>query len=512
MASIERKFSSDVRLISTTDLRGNIIYANPEFCEVSGYSSEELIGQPHSMVRHPDMPPAAFADLWAHLKDDKPWMGMVKNLCKNKEHYWVQAFVMPLFDANGQKVGYQSVRTRPTDEKIAHAESVYAKINRNPSLKIKRSSTADKLTMVAGLVSLLLVIAHFSPIPVFVQHVLVVTLALTLVGSIAWLSAPFRKVSTFSDEVYDNKLAQLVMTDNMHEAGAMELSLLMMRARLRTVIGRVEDSINTLDDVMQHTNESLAQTTAGIQQQDQESDMLATSANEMSSTAHEVANNTAQTSQATQKTAELAKTGKSKVDEMVSGIQLLVEDVGNASHASLELKKEAISIEGVVNIINGIADQTNLLALNAAIEAARAGEQGRGFSVVADEVRILAQRTQQSTSEIRQTVESIQNKVDLTVQAMDRCHRHAATNIQSAEEAGDAFQNANIAMLEITDRSTQVATAAEEQSAVAEEVSRNIHNIREISANNLSAADKTSDASKDLNILISDLKCTVKAF
>jgi aerotaxis receptor len=286
----------------------------------------------------------------------------------------------------------------------------------------------------------------------------------------------------------------------------------MMRARLRTVIGRVEDSINTLADVMQHTNESIDQTTSGIQQQDQESDMLATAANQMSSTAHEVARNTAQTSEATQKTAALARAGKSKVEEMVSGIQLLVEDVQNASHASLELKKEAISIEDVVNIINGIADQTNLLALNAAIEAARAGEQGRGFSVVADEVRVLAQRTQQSTSEIRQTVESIQDKVDVTAQAMERCHRHAATNIQCAEEAGDAFQKANLAMIEITDRSTQVAAASEEQSAVSEEVSRNIHNIRNISSNNLAAAGKTADASKDLSELILDLKSTVKAF
>jgi methyl-accepting chemotaxis protein len=333
-----------------------------------------------------------------------------------------------------------------------------------------------------------------------------------LVASIVWLTTPFRKVSSFADEVYDNKLAQWVMTDNMNESGAVELSLLMMRARLRTVIGRVEDSINTLADVMQHTNESIDQTTSGIQQQDQESDMLATAANQMSSTAHEVARNTAQTSEATQKTAALARAGKSKVEEMVSGIQLLVEDVQNASHASLELKKEAISIEDVVNIINGIADQTNLLALNAAIEAARAGEQGRGFSVVADEVRVLAQRTQQSTSEIRQTVESIQDKVDVTAQAMERCHRHAATNIQCAEEAGDAFQKANLAMIEITDRSTQVAAASEEQSAVSEEVSRNIHNIRNISSNNLAAAGKTADASKDLSELILDLKSTVKAF
>lgn len=512
MASVERKFSNDIRLISTTDLRGNIIYANPAFCEVAGYSTEELIGQPHSMVRHPDMPPAAFADLWAHMKNDKPWMGMVKNLCKNKQHYWVQAYVMPLFDHTGTKIGYQSVRTRPTDQQIAHAEKTYAKIKSKPDLKITTSSVATKLTLTSALFSLLLLITHFAPLSVMLQNTLMIGFACALVGSITWLAAPIKKITQLTNNVYNNPLAQCVMTESMDETGAVELSIRMMNARLRTVVGRVEDSIDTLADVMRHTNESIAQTTAGIEQQNQESDMLATAANQMSSTAHDVASNTAQTSEATRKTAALAQAGKGKVDEMIAGIQLLVKDVQNASDASLALKKEAISIEKVVDIINGIADQTNLLALNAAIEAARAGEQGRGFSVVADEVRVLAQRTTQSTSEIRRTVESIQDKVDLTAQAMQRCHNHAASNIQCAQDAGDAFQEANLAMIEISDRSTQVAAASEEQSAVSEEVSRNIYNIRDISEANRSAAEQTSAASNDLNNLILDLKATVKAF
>ncbi|WP_372738451.1 methyl-accepting chemotaxis protein [Neptunomonas sp.] len=512
MASIERKFSNNIRLISTTDLRGNIIYANPAFCEVAGYSAEELIGQPHNMVRHPDMPPAAFTDLWTHLKNDKPWMGMVKNLCKNKEHYWVQAYVMPLFDQAGTKIGYQSVRTSPTDQQIARAEQVYAKIKSKPDLKITTSSVATKLTLVSAMFSLLLLTTHFAPLPVMLENALMIGFACALVASIAWLAAPIKKITQLTNAVYNNPLAQHVMTDSVDETGAVELSARMMNARLRTVVGRVEDSINTLVEVMRHTNESIAQTTAGIEQQNQESDMLATAAHQMSSTAHDVASNTAQTSEATLKTAALAKAGKSKVDEMIAGIQMLVNDVENASSASLELKKEAISIEKVIDIINGIAAQTNLLALNAAIEAARAGEQGRGFSVVADEVRVLAQRTTQSTSEIRRTVESIQNQVDLTAEAMERCHNHAAYNIQCAQEAGDAFQAANLAMTEISDRSTQVAAASEEQSAVSEEVSRNIHNIRDISEANKSAAQRTSAASIDLSSLILDLKATVKAF
>ncbi|SIS41556.1 PAS domain-containing methyl-accepting chemotaxis protein [Neptunomonas antarctica] len=516
MTSIERTFSNDIRLISTTDLRGNIVYANPEFCEVAGYTAEELIGQPHSMVRHPDMPPAAFADLWTHLKHDKPWMGMVKNSCKSngqrQEHYWVQAYVMPLFDHTGTKIGYQSVRIRPTDKQIALAEKKYAIINKKPDIKISSFSLATKATLVTAFLALLLVITHFLSMPALLKHTLITGLAVAIVGGVAWLTAPFKRITDQASKIYDNPLAQLVMTDEMNEVGATELSFLMMQARIRTVVGRVEDSINTLVEVIQETNESIAQTTAGIDQQNMESDMLATAANEMSATAHDVASNTSQTSESTRITAALAQKGKLKVDEMISGIQLLVQEVKEASSAAMALEKEAISIENVVNIINSIADQTNLLALNAAIEAARAGEQGRGFSVVADEVRVLAQRTQQSTSEIRTTIDSIQKQVDKTAQAMERCHQHAEVNIQHATQAGEAFTEATLAMVNITDRSIQVAAASEEQSAVSEEVSRNIHNIKDISAANKEAADRTTAASKDLNDLILELKATVKAF
>ena len=511
VSGVEQKYPASVRLISTTDIRGNITYANPEFCSVAGYSLEELVGQPHSVVRHPDMPPAAFGDLWTHAKDDKPWMGMVKNRCKNGDHYWVQAYVTPLFDNNGTKIGYQSVRTRPTDLQIERAESVYKKINASKKISIRTKSLSTSVLITAFLFALAAFSLNFMPVADIIKlGAQGITLTLML-STIFLMMRPLKKISEVSKSIYPNDLAQYVMTPHMNEVGASELTSMMMQARLRTVIGRVEDSIETLTGFMDQTNEAISQTTQGIEQQNLETDMLATAATEMSATAHEIAENTSETSNATQHTASLAGDGKEIVAEMVDGIRELVVEVQAAGDSSEELKTKAAAVEQVVNIINEIAEQTNLLALNAAIEAARAGDQGRGFSVVADEVRILAQRTQESTNEIRETIDAIQSQVSSTVTVMERCSAHAEANIQRAERVGDSFDNVNEAMLNITDRSAQVAAASEEQSAVAEEVSRNIVNIREIATENNDISKRTTKSSQELSNLVIDLKSMLKA-
>ena len=192
-------------------------------------------------------------------------------------------------------------------------------------------------------------------------------------------------------------------------------------------------------------------------------------------------------------------------------MEYLVDEVQEAGDSSEELKDKTAAVEKVVDIINDIAEQTNLLALNAAIEAARAGEQGRGFSVVADEVRILAQRTQESTSEIRNTIEAIQQQVVETVNVMARCSAHAAENIERAENVGQSFDEVNAAMLNITDRSTQVAAASEQQSAVAEEVNSNIESIRSVASENNNISQKMQHSSKELSVLVTDLRSMLQA-
>lgn len=508
----ENTYPDNIRLISTTDTQGIITYANPEFCQVAGFTHEELIGKQHSIVRHPDMPSAAFEDMWSHLKNDHPWMGMVKNRCKNGDYYWVQAYVMPIYDNNGVKTGYQSVRTRPTQEQIDRAEKVYSKLRDNPPKRVKNRSLAARVATIFSLTVAAVITTAFLPLSPLAQGVSMAVLFALGFYMLCLNLRGLKKISKVTRQIYGNPLAQLVMTENMHEQGSVDLATRMMRARLRTVIGRVEDSIATLGEVMAETDDAISQTTSGIHQQNSESDMLASAATQMSATAHEIAQNTAQTSEATQRAADLANEGKDNIDVMLGSISELVSDVQNASNSSDELKHQASSIEKIVNIINDIAEQTNLLALNAAIEAARAGDQGRGFAVVADEVRTLAQRTQTSTSEIRNTIETIQKQVEITATSMQRCSEQAEKGIALANYASNSFDAVSDAMTEVSDRCIQVASASEQQSSVSDEISNNILSIRNIASNNMTAAEKTNNASNNLHELVTELRSMMKTF
>ncbi|MGH1461975.1 MAG: methyl-accepting chemotaxis protein, partial [Neptuniibacter sp.] len=425
-------------------------------------------------------------------------------------NYGTAVYVTPLFGKNGEKVGYQSVRTRPSDEQIERAEAVYKKL-RSKKVKISEGNVTNQLLMFTFLCLLAALASIYFFTNTWLQIGGVIASQVVLMACIFSSLKPLNKLKGSSKAIYNNPLAQYVMAGSMNELGAAELSLNMMDARLRTVIGRVEDSIETLNHFMLETRASIEQTTQGIETQNTEADMLASAATQMSATAHEIAQNTSQTSEATHNTAQLAESGKAIVSEMIEGIRDLVQEVNLAGNSSEELNHKAKAVEQVVNIINDIAEQTNLLALNAAIEAARAGEQGRGFSVVADEVRILAQRTQESTSEIRETIDAIQKQVDETTAAMEKCSSHAASNIERAENVGLSFEEVNGAMNAITDSSTQVAAASEQQSAVSEEVNRNITSIRHIASQNFEISKHMKDSSRELSDLVTELKSMLQA-
>jgi PAS domain S-box-containing protein len=505
----EQKFDSKDRLISTTDTKGIITYANSEFCRIAGYSLEELVGKPHNIVRHPEMPVAAFNDLWKHVGNGKPWMGMVKNRCKNGDHYWVKAYVTVLTDKNGEKTGYQSVRTVPSRAQVNRAENAYKLFNKK-NVKIKVQSISNKIIWLSSFLLAFSLSALVISSDKAIVGSVVISQVIFVLGMLYFIR-PLKKLRVESKAIYDNPLAQYIISGEMNELGGIEIGMLMMDARLRTVIGRIEDSIQTLNQFTDATINSIEKTSRGIKIQNEELDLLASSATEMSATAHEISKNTSQTSDATYQANDVAKSGKHVISDMVKGIKRLVDEVEAAGSSSEQLSVQAKEIDQVVSIINDIANQTNLLALNAAIEAARAGEQGRGFSVVADEVRLLAQRTQESVSEIRETIDSIQVQVTKTTEAMSQCKENASNAIGISKSVELSFDDVSNEILSISDNSALVATASKEQSEVAEEVSKNIMNIRSIAEENSHISQEMRDSSVELTSLVVDLRSMLKA-
>lgn len=503
----EQPLKDDDVIISTTTVKGVVTSVNEDFIRISGFSEQEMIGQAHNIVRHPDMPQLAFKDLWRVCDEHKPWMGLVKNRCANGDHYYVDAYVTPIYDGS-EITGFQSVRVKPDRKVVDRAEQIYKNIRENKSNFLQKFNLAHqpfrvKAALAAALVALPALLGGWLPA---VATFLLASIVLQL------LVQPIINLAEKSKQTFENPITQLVYTGRSDEIGQLGLVMEAQRAQARTILGRVSSSSNVMSGVAESTFAAVEETTGGVDRQQREVEQVATAMNEMSATVAEVAQSAEETALASQQVLGETRDGEQLVQDTIADINALSMAVEQATEVIERLRVDSEKIGSVVVVISNIASETNLLALNAAIEAARAGDQGRGFAVVADEVRNLASNTQNSTDEIQAMIKSIQTSSAEAVAAMGRGKNSAVQSVEQIEKVGSSFEVISSGIHRINDMNNHIATASEEQSAVSEEMNRNVVGIMDIANATLDHAGTTAEQTERLVKLVAELQLMVKQF
>jgi aerotaxis receptor len=335
---------------------------------------------------------------------------------------------------------------------------------------------------------------------------------LIVLGFGGWLVMPLINLAARAKEVFANPLTQEIYTGRGDEVGTIDLALRVLKAEGRTILGRIGYASTGISTVADQAHNIVLQTNESVRRQQQEIDQIATAMTEMTATVNEVAINAEKTSSASQAVMMQTQDGERFVGRSMNNIESLAQAILDARRVIEKLKEDSESIGSVVEVISNIASQTNLLALNAAIEAARAGEQGRGFAVVADEVRTLASNTQKSTDEIQLIVRSIQQSTADAVAAMQLGQERAEESLSVSAEVASAFRGISHSVNQINDMNMQVATAAEEQTVVSNEINRNIVDISDRAGETLVQADRMEDASLSLNKSVQNLQAIVRQF
>jgi len=349
-----------------------------------------------------------------------------------------------------------------------------------------------------------------------ISYISIFAVLVIALSAVYWFMArtlnPLRDVVSNLQDIANGNLTTRIKVTSNDEIGQLQSAMQDTSTKLSGMISHINEMTTELADSAEKMRRSTDESCEAVQRQQKELDQVAIAMNEMSITVGEVAQNANSAAEAARSADHEAQLGREVVAGAISGINELADEVERTTSVIHQVKESSTSIGSILDVIRGIADQTNLLALNAAIEAARAGEQGRGFAVVADEVRTLASKTQHSTQEIQDMIERLQSGAEEAVNVMEASGEKAQSAVKEAEKAGDSLNTITKAVSSINDINVQIASASDEQSAVAEEINRNVSNINQVAELSSQNLLQSATASTELNRLSIDLKDLVDHF
>lgn len=481
----EFQFSDGELLMSTTDQKGCITHCNAAFARVSGFTMDELMGQHHNMVRHPDMPPEAFKDMWSTIGHGRSWVGVVKNRRKDGSFYWVHAHVTPIMQGS-KPVGFMSVRAKPSRAQVQAAEALYARIAQErgkpqPAVvlhaghvrtrglsnwlgRLQRTSITGRIA--ALMLPLLLMVAlpqlmgWSSPAQVLTQWILMlVWVALGLAWLHRTLTVPFANIHTFARQLACCQLNMpLPQVQGRHPMTRLMEQLIQINYNLRAVVG---DARHEIEGFGQLSSELSGGAHSLSKRTELQAERLQQTAAAMTTLADSVVQSQQTTEEVLQqsaKSAQLAQQG----GQAMQGVEAMVHGLRDSSQ----------QMGQIITTIESIAFQTNILALNAAVEAARAGEQGRGFAVVAGEVRTLAQRSAEAAKEIKVLISGSNDRIHQSAERMQRASTTISQAVQSVAQVSSLMQEIALASSEQASGISQVDHAIGELDQVTQENAR----------------------------------------
>lgn len=503
----------DANILSTTNPKGQITHINDEFVEISGFSREELIGQPHNIIRHPDMPRAAYEEMWTRLREGKTWLGAVKNRCKNGDHYWVRAYAIPVLGKDGELGELQSIRSQLEPDAEARAEKLYASLRKSQPMKgpVNRASLRRGMSLPG---KLMLAMAFIITATTILQLMMASAMTIALFGAGAlivscltlWLlTAPFRRTVGRARSVIDDTVAEHVFAGRVDDIGSLELVITQQSAELDAVVKRMHDVIRKLDGGAAHTISRSTDAHSAVQQQAAATDTIASASEQMSVTSREVASNAMSMLDQVGLASESVAKGRALTQETRSSMEALSTELSQASTAVGDLTEASRGVTKALEVIGEITEQTNLLALNASIEAARAGDAGRGFAVVADEVRSLALRTKASTEQIDQTLTYFRKTVADATSSMERCGHHATQTVENAVSSDRTLEELVKYIDLISDACNGTSAAAEQQHNASSEISGKIVSINELGDSAMRLVQEAQHATTELKQQIGDV-------
>lgn len=440
----EVEFQEGTKITSKTDLKGIITYVNEDFLRISGYTEKEVMGQPHNLIRHPDMPKAAFQDLWDTIKTQHSWIGIIKNRCKNGDYYWVDANVSPIYQ-DGQHIGYMSVRTKATKEQIRKAELLYAKLNLENG-KLETSSRKNfsltlasmffMQTIVSGLLLVLFLLKTYVGFE-FLSNPAVSIFGFVfffLVTSFGFLSIrnnkiSFSKVKEYLENLYNGKLKFDVVFESKGDYAPLfpmiKKTQFEFRGMISQLIGNAEivkTQIKALTYAVEHIHvafQELSKAMFSLADSSivtrESSDSIFQELDSLNRLICNIRNESNVVQSESNESYRFSLVGKDRSDKAMTQFQKARKQIFKTSEVIKELGEKTKAIRKITETITAISEKTNLLSLNASIESARAGDAGRGFAVVAGEVGKLAEQSNQSAKEISTFVNELTAKILQTV-------------------------------------------------------------------------------------------------